>query len=905
MTCGFWQRRVNRRPKPDPPQETKLATRPVTTLPNPLHANTDSGPSESPPIPSFPDGVKVLHDCPDAAVDICFVHGLTGDRESTWTARRQSAPWPKTLLPPKLSRARILTYGYDAYIVRKGVAGSNRLIDHATNLLNDLTVDRSSSNASSRPLIFVAHSLGGLVCKKAILLSRNNPGAHLRGIFDCTRGIAFMGTPHKGSWMAGWAKIPASTIGLVKSTNKSLLGILETDDQFLESIQVEFWSMVRGLREGGRCFEVTCFFEELPLSAFGKVVSKESATLEGYASFSIHANYSDMTKFASAEENGFKRLLGELVRWASQVRHPRAGLTEELPRTSPSSAEDWRALSANYYGPSTQNLNSITTGSGPAYFAQHQIINQTVEPSQDCLKSLAFPQMQSRSHDIGSAVAGTCEWLLRHETYRTWAACDRGLLWIKGKPGSGKSTLLKYALGNHGARDSALVLSFFFHGRGDELQRTPLGLFRSLLHEVLKHVPGALQDLVDRFETKRKQNGKPGKDWHWHEEELWPFFTSSLPKVLMTRSIWLFVDALDECGKDNAVKLVGIFKSLLKSLPSQSIGLRQFRICFSCRHYPILDLDGMFEICLEDENREDISTFVDDQLGAFRTRTSSTIPALITKRASGVFMWARLVVKQVLDLELEGVGLKKIEAAVHSIPPALDELYRQLIRSMESASLKLIQWICFATRPLSIDELRWAMVIEVDCPHRSLQAYQSAEDYIPDSVRMKRQVQTLSRGLAEATHAQVVQFIHQSVKDFFVEKGLSALGGTIRPTEAAIRAHFRFSGICIRYLAMEEIGRSTTYNDNDYPFLRYATTSWVAHTKQCDARSVPQEDLLAFYGQTPLSWAAGNGHSAVVKLLLGTGKVDVDAKSNYGQTPLSWATTNGHSAVVHLLKSVK
>jgi hypothetical protein len=300
----------------DPLQETNRNR----TLAKPPHPNMDPDPSETPPIPSFPDGVKVLRDCPDATVDICFVHGLTGDRESTWTADGQSAPWPKTLLPPRLSRARILTYGYDAYIVRKRVAGSNRLIDYAANLLHDLTTDRSSSNASSRPLIFVAHSLGGLVCKKAILLSRNNPEAHLCGIFDCVKGVIFMATPHKGSWMADWAKIPASAVGLVKSANKSLLGILETDDQLLESIQLEFWSMVRGLREGGRGFEVTCFFEELPLPVVGKVVSKESATLEGYASFSIHANHSDMVKFASAEENGFKRLLGELTRWRDQAR---------------------------------------------------------------------------------------------------------------------------------------------------------------------------------------------------------------------------------------------------------------------------------------------------------------------------------------------------------------------------------------------------------------------------------------------------------------------------------------------------------------------------------------------------------------------------------------------------------
>lgn len=60
-----------------------------------------SGPSsEDPPPDSFPDGVEVLHDCPDATVDICLIHGLTGNRDSTWTAHGQSTLWPKTLLRP-------------------------------------------------------------------------------------------------------------------------------------------------------------------------------------------------------------------------------------------------------------------------------------------------------------------------------------------------------------------------------------------------------------------------------------------------------------------------------------------------------------------------------------------------------------------------------------------------------------------------------------------------------------------------------------------------------------------------------------------------------------------------------------------------------------------------------------
>lgn len=327
-----------------------------------------SSTSKSPRPPKysalFPDGVKVLHDCPDAAIDVCFIHGLTGNRDSTWTAPGQAHPWPKTLLPPKLKNARILTYGYDAYVVRKsGVTGTSRLIDHASNLLHDLTTDRAACNASSRPLILVAHSLGGLVCKEAILLSRNNPEVHLRGIFECVKGIAFMGVPHRGSWMADWARIPASALGFVSSANISLLASLETDSQLLESVQVQFWQMVREVRENGRLLEVTCFFEELPMLVAGLVVPKESATLEGYNSITIHADHRDLVRFASAEGNGFKRFLGELVRWETQVKN---GQTGALSRVSPSC------------GPNAQIINGITTGSAPVYVAQNQTINQTI-----------------------------------------------------------------------------------------------------------------------------------------------------------------------------------------------------------------------------------------------------------------------------------------------------------------------------------------------------------------------------------------------------------------------------------------------------------------------------------------------------------------------------------------------
>ena len=52
---------------------------------------------------------------------------------------------------------------------------------------------------------------------------------------------------------------------------------------------------------------------------------------------------------------------------------------------------------------------------------------------------------------------------------------------------------------------------------------------------------------------------------------------------------------------------------------------------------------------------------------------------------------------------------------------------------------------------------------------------------------------------------------------------------------------------------------------------------------------------------TPLLWAARNGHGGVVKLLLGRGEVDSERSDCRDNTPLLWAAHNGHAGVVELL----
>jgi ankyrin repeat protein len=567
------------------------------------------------------------------------------------------------------------------------------------------------------------------------------------------------------------------------------------------------------------------------------------------------------------------------------------------------------------------------------------------QPEQECLKSLAFERMQSRGNDIDRAVKGTCEWLLKHETYMSWAANHQGLLWIKGKPGAGKSTLLKFALSKQrdmpSATDRDLVLCFFFHGRGDALQRAPLGLFRSLLHQILKQIPGALSDLVDSYQEKCREIGDPSEAWQWHPEELWHFLEASVPRILGARPIWLFVDALDECGEADAVDLAMKFKSLLDSLPSSAT--QDIHICFSCRHYPIPpDLDGVFEICVEDENGDDVSAYVRQRLSATFVREASSIADLVTSRAAGVFMWARLVLERVLRLERQRASWGKIQDEICSIPPDMDSLYLDHVQRMEDkvASLRLIHWLCFAVRPLSLVEVYWALAVDADCPHKSLKECGSTEDYGTDE-DMERRVIALSCGLAESvtstSQTNIVQFIHQSVKDFFVDKGLLVLDSSSATVNEAIgRAHFLLSRTCIHYVLMEDFCDVKTFSWYElaaqFPFITYAATGWTTHAHESDSLGVSQDDLLQLF-RWPSSdllnqWArvldrvVTNGldrqpeKSSLVQvaarygltgllsaILQDTSRIseNVNLKDDYSRGPLAWAAMSDQESIVEML----
>jgi len=580
---------------------------------------------------------------------------------------------------------------------------------------------------------------------------------------------------------------------------------------------------------------------------------------------------------------------------------------------------------------------------------------------QGCLRSLAFPEMNDRRNDIVPPADGNCTWLLEHRTYKNWASERRGLLWIKGKPGAGKSTLLKYSLRTIPTMEppswKSSTISFFFHGRGAEIQKTAVGLYRSLLYQLLERFPNAVSNVVRTFESRCAGIGSPGEKWKWHVQELRDFVESSLATILEESAIRIFVDALDECGEEEARRLVRGFEHLYSRCASAPHGLS---ICFSCRHWPVIAPVNCLEICAEHENHKDIRTYIQEELQSvdLNPEERKSLQNSIETRSEWVFQWVVLVLRRIIGMCGDGKTLRQCLEALQELPQDLDDLYETIIQSLkrrdQGQSLKLLQWLCFALRPLSITEFRCVMNLDANLTYQSFQKCKKLPAYIETDTQMERQLLSLSGGLAEWKNHQykrVAQLVHQSVNDYLISKGFYHFDISLVSINRSVGcSHVRLSQSCIVYFTMDEIKnrhddltienqRLTSWEEDtrknlskEYPFLEYAVHSWMLHAQVAEEQEMTQSDIFQYLqrhsawtmelwvglcnlvrtmgtpntptGTTVLHVASQFNLISLVSAIFNNRKqynVNAASKDAQGKTPLSLAARNGCEAVLKLL----
>lgn len=129
----------------------------------------------------------------DAVLDVVFLHGLDGDPRKSWTtAGKDGVLWPRWLAQD-VSGVAVWSVGYEAWS-SGWRGGAMAMPDRTINVLAALKV----KHIGERPLIFVTHSMGGLIAKEALLHAAYGR-TEFASFAEMTKGVVFLGTPHNGS----------------------------------------------------------------------------------------------------------------------------------------------------------------------------------------------------------------------------------------------------------------------------------------------------------------------------------------------------------------------------------------------------------------------------------------------------------------------------------------------------------------------------------------------------------------------------------------------------------------------------------------------------------------------------------------------------------------------------------
>ncbi|KAI9801835.1 MAG: hypothetical protein M1825_003208 [Sarcosagium campestre] len=776
-------------------QETQLGYQQYTSVP-PTSTNTSIAVKEN--------GFTLLSTNTSPDADVFFIHGLAGHPRNSWTypeptrredpyqgprrrtglgsklraafgseqklpssnTSRRSVFWPLDLLTKDFPNVRIFTFGYDSHPTNwfKGPTMQLDIFSYGESLLNGLEARRREN--PDRPLIFIVHSLGGLVLKEALRRSRSSSEQRLRAIHLSTKAIIFFGTPHRGvSYMNLVLTVQKMLVCSGFDANDKLIRDVRVDSSTAKLLGEEFSKILDEVRP-----KVYTFQEATGMSGFGpfsgKVVEDSSSALDYSLQEKdfIYANHVNMCRFTGFDDDGYEKTKAALA----------------------------HCLSIDFSA-------GIQSSSNALY--------------QRILASLYLPDSQERFDQVEDACDGTFEWLFEKPElgFVKWLRSGKGIFWISGKPASGKSTLLKYAVSNsktyedlrqNNPKNRWVCGNFFFTNRGKQTQKSIDGLLQRILYQLLSQVP----PLVGLIERIFKQHAGIQGEW------ILIYLEDALMTIVRQRkhpmNICLFIDALDEHDEnyhENHSRLVQLLQHVIDASDGKTV---KVMLCLTSRPENVFQdvFRGYPGFRIHEHTQGDIQTYLstrmnkylgerpdicaDGQMMASLSQTFSEV----TRRAQGVFLWVKLVVTDIIEGLRDGDSPYKLHQNLSAIPGNgdLQELYSGILLRLRanylSEAFLMLQIAYSATEPTPFVDFFQVLQVTLIGPA----TYDWAT---PTEQEMKRKLLSRCRGFLEIQQSfdrdelgaeyqtPVVQFLHQSVKDFLRDsKSFEDIRSQLRPT---------------------------------------------------------------------------------------------------------------------------
>jgi hypothetical protein len=233
--------------------------------------------------------------------DVVFIHGIGGDRKGTWRfGSPDSKPpgyfWP-SYLDSTFPECRVHLVDYNSKLSKLTGGPSMSLADISVGLLDDF----ANHGIGKRPIIFVVHSMGGILLKKFMRVASNYGSRDYKAICDMVVGILFLATPHSGSNLAALAK----KLSLVFRPTETLMGLGFADAELRE---LQTWFLNQHVVQR---FRVKTYAENRPVAKIGGLVVDQVSANPGIpgAEFTV-LDDEDHISISKPESSGFQVVLG-------------------------------------------------------------------------------------------------------------------------------------------------------------------------------------------------------------------------------------------------------------------------------------------------------------------------------------------------------------------------------------------------------------------------------------------------------------------------------------------------------------------------------------------------------------------------------------------------------------------
>jgi hypothetical protein len=354
----------------------------------------------------------------------------------------------------------------------------------------------------------------------------------------------------------------------------------------------------------------------------------------------------------------------------------------------------------------------------------------------------------------GGLLTDSYRWILSNPCFQQWQGNSKNsLLWIKGDPGKGKTMLLCGIINELQSSGADGLVSYFLCQATDSRINKATNVLRGLLYLLVNEQPWLASHLRKRYDA--------GNESLFEDSNAWIVLTDVCAKMLADpklQTTYLIIDALDECTTD--------LNELLELIAKHSASSSRVKWLVSSRNRPDIEqqleqADNKVRLSLE-LNASSVAVavrnFIEqrvDQLTyqkKYDTQTRDAILAHLISNANGTFLWVALVCQQ-LGLTLRRNALKKLECFPPELDPLYDRMLQQILGSDDADICKqVIVTIVLVQQPISLDELT---ILVEELGNHDLST-------VEEIVGLCGSFLTMREG--------IVYFVHQSAKDFLLDK---------------------------------------------------------------------------------------------------------------------------------------